>query len=76
MAWVEKAHNAHPVPTPCYVQGRQPADQAAQSHIQPGEGNSGLLLSAESIRATKRSSWEQQTYFLPVSAISAGPGYY
>ena len=22
--------------TPCYVQGRQPADQAAQSHIQPG----------------------------------------
>ena len=36
MAWVEKAHNAHPVPTPCYVQGRQPADQAAQSHIQPG----------------------------------------
>jgi len=33
MAWVEKDHNAHPVPTPCYVQGRQPADQAAQSHI-------------------------------------------
>ena len=28
--------NGHPVPTPCYVQGRQPADQAAQSHIQPG----------------------------------------
>jgi len=36
MAWVEKDHNAHPVPTPCYVQGCQPADQAAQSHIQPG----------------------------------------
>ena len=36
MAWVAKEHNAHPVPTPCYVQGRQPADQAAQSHIQPG----------------------------------------
>ena len=36
MAWVAKDHNAHPVPTPCYVQGRQPADQAAQSHIQPG----------------------------------------
>ena len=36
MAWVEKYHNAHPVPTPCYVQGRQPAAQAAQSHIQPG----------------------------------------
>ena len=36
MAWVEKDHNAHPVPTPCYVQGRQPADQAAQSHVQPG----------------------------------------
>jgi len=36
MVWVEKDHNAHLVPTPCYVQGRQPADQAAQSHIQPG----------------------------------------
>jgi len=36
MAWVEKDHSAHPVPTPCYVQGRQPADRAAQSHIQPG----------------------------------------
>jgi len=36
MAWVEKDHNAYPVPTPCYVQGHQPADQAAQSHIQPG----------------------------------------
>jgi len=36
MAWVAKAHSAHPVPTPRYVQGRQPAVQAAQSHIQPG----------------------------------------
>jgi len=36
MAWVEKAHNAHLVSTPCYVQDHQPADQAAQSHIQPG----------------------------------------
>jgi len=36
MAWVEKDHDAHPVPTLCYVQGRQPPDQAAQSHIQPG----------------------------------------
>jgi len=36
MAWVEKDHNDHPVPTPCCVQGHQPADQAAQSHIQPG----------------------------------------
>jgi len=36
MAWVEKAHSDHPVSTPYYVQGRQPADQAAQSHIQPG----------------------------------------
>jgi len=36
MAWVEKDHSAHPVPTPCYVQGLQPAAQAAQSHIQPG----------------------------------------
>jgi len=36
VAWVGKEHSAHPIPTPCYVQGRQPADQAAQSHIQPG----------------------------------------
>jgi len=32
MAWVEKDHNDHPVPTPCYVQSHQPPDQAAQSH--------------------------------------------
>ena len=38
VAWVEKDHNDHLVSTPCYVQGRQPADQAAQSHIQPGLG--------------------------------------
>jgi len=36
MAWVEKAHGAHLVPIPCYVQGRQPLDQAAEIHIQPG----------------------------------------
>ena len=36
MAWVEKDHNDHPVSTPCYVQGHQPPNQAAQSHIQPG----------------------------------------
>jgi len=34
MAWAEKDHNAHLIPT--YVQGRQPAAQAAQSHNQPG----------------------------------------
>jgi len=34
MAWVEKDHNDR-VSTPCYVQGLQPPDQAAQSHIQP-----------------------------------------
>ena len=38
MAWVAKDHDAHLVPTPCYVQGCQPADQAAQSHIPPGLG--------------------------------------
>jgi len=37
MAWVEKDHSAHLVSTNCYVQGRQPADQAAQSHIQPSK---------------------------------------
>jgi len=31
MAWVEKDHNAPPVPTPGYVQGHQPADQAARA---------------------------------------------
>jgi len=36
VAWVEKDHNNHGVSTPCYVQGHQPPDQAAQSHIQPG----------------------------------------
>jgi len=36
MAWVEKDRSDHLVSTPCYVQGRQPPDQAAQSHIQPG----------------------------------------
>ena len=32
MAWVEKDHNDHVVSTPCYGQGGQPPDQAAQSH--------------------------------------------
>ena len=36
MAWVEKDHNDHLVPTLCYVQGHQAPDQAAQSHNQPG----------------------------------------
>ena len=36
MAWAEKDHNGHLVSTPCHVQGHQPPDQAAQSHIQPG----------------------------------------
>jgi len=35
MAWVEKDHNDHLVSPPCYMQGHQPVDQAAQSHIQP-----------------------------------------
>ena len=33
MAWVEKDHNDHWVSAPRHVQGRQPPDQAAQSHI-------------------------------------------
>ena len=36
MAWVEKDLKEHRVSTPCYVQGCQPPDKAAQSHIQPG----------------------------------------
>ena len=36
MAWIEKDHNDHLVSAPCYVQGHQPLDQAAQSHIQLG----------------------------------------
>ena len=35
MAWVEKDHNDHLVST-LHIAGHQPADQAAQSHIQPG----------------------------------------
>ena len=34
MAWLEKDHNG--VSTPLLCAGRQPPDQAAQSHIQPG----------------------------------------
>jgi len=34
--WVEKDRSDHLIPTPCCVQGRQPAAQATQSHIQPG----------------------------------------
>ena len=33
MAWVEKDLKDRPVPTPCYVQGHQPMDQAAQSLV-------------------------------------------
>jgi len=36
MACLKNDHNDHLVPTPCYVQGCQPPDLAAQSHIQPG----------------------------------------
>jgi len=38
MAWVEKKRRDNVVSTPCYMQGCQPVDQAAQSHIQPGLG--------------------------------------
>ena len=34
MAWIEKDHND--LNPPGCVQGSQPPDQAAQSHIQPG----------------------------------------
>jgi len=39
MAGVEKDHDDHltiEIQPPCYVQGRQPQDQAAQSQVQPG----------------------------------------
>ena len=36
MAWVDKTTVIIEFQPPCYVQGRQPPDQAAQSHIQPG----------------------------------------
>ena len=35
VAWVAENQKGHLVPTPCYVQGRQPPDQAAQSHRLP-----------------------------------------
>jgi len=36
IAWSEKDLKHHLVSNPCHGQGRQPLDQAAQSHIQPG----------------------------------------
>jgi len=36
MAWVEEDNSDHLVLNPYYVQGHQPLNQAAQSHIQPG----------------------------------------
>jgi len=33
MAWVAKAHNAHPVPTPCYVQGRLPSHPLGENFL-------------------------------------------
>jgi len=61
MAWVEKDHNAHPVPTSCYVQGRQPADQATQRHIQPG---------LEIIISLMR-PWKEYNLYLPSCANSS-----
>jgi len=55
MAWVEKDHNDHQVSTPCYVQGRQSPDQAAQS-LRP------TLLperTAQSLRPLKAKIWLQ-----------------
>ena len=40
VAWIEKDHKDHRVSTPCYVQGCQPLDQAAQSHIPSRDGAS------------------------------------
>ena len=62
MAWVEKDHNDHSVPTPCYVQGRQPPDRAAQSHIQPGLECQKMQLNAV--------LEEQQLFF--ASSLSVG----
>ena len=38
---------------PCYVQGHQPADQAAQSHIQPGLDGAGSLLLLCTVNASE-----------------------
>jgi len=66
MAWVEKDHSAHLVSTPCCVQGHQPADQTAQSHIQPSEWP-GFKLTAgtdtEGIPISRKTFF----LFLPVS---------
>jgi len=50
MVWFEKDLTDYTVPTPCCVQDCQPADQAAQSHIQPGMGHTFGLVSSEGIR--------------------------
>jgi len=52
MAWVEKDINEHLVPTPCYAQGRQPADQAALALNASRNGASFLLPTA--LSASKR----------------------
>ena len=67
MAWVEKDHNAHLVLTPCYVQGDQPADQAAQSHIQPGfECPQGWgMLSPGAATAAGRPGRDAESWELP-----------
>jgi len=49
MAWVEKDHSDYPVSTPCYVQGRQPPDQPAQSHILPAHREHNLSLPGRGI---------------------------
>ena len=48
MPWVEGVHNDHLVSAPCYVRGRQPPDQAAQIHIQPGKRKRNWLSIARS----------------------------
>ena len=50
MAWVEKDLKDRPVPTPCYVQGHQPTDQAAQSLVlkkivfRPRQGSDAIFV--------------------------------
>jgi len=77
MAWVEQDQNAHPVPTPCYVQGHQPADQAAQSHIQPGpeclQGwvitqNNGPIMEANSGKNAPWHCLREESYLLKAHA--------
>jgi len=69
MTWVEKDHNAHPVTTPCYVQGRQPADQAAQNEVNAFSLTTKRTLPPQQMGANEGSSTPCKLSYLSVKAV-------